>query len=472
MIDLGKIIPPHEKSDMILVATIPALIRGDEKLMMQQILKEPLWYSDKTNQYSQVFWTENHYIMSVSSEYILYKFLEKTIDSGLIRRLHGFLDLKIRVGMAEFLSPVYYPFTIASLLNLFDYSMDEEIREKANLILNRITVQLLYFTLSDGSMISPSARSYSRHRENSYGQHIHQFINFILNRAMIENDQALYHTLSTTSWRPDSSTLIPWANINLSLSPSLHRLTHELNSIVGKDDVDMDMYISLLWMYGVYIPPRGILRKQVIAFMDRQNLWEHPHFQSLKTVRHIMCCYPTLWIGTIADTCVIRSYVKGLWLVGAGAMIYREGGVILSSLSGYNEGLPCFQQWPWMVNVAGVVVWCGFDDSRTISLIGNPNAESSSARILPRIWHDKNHLTATYRAQSPLLRLINYRYSPHVRWPVNQFDEVITIGTGWTIGRKNTAVVAFRIRQRQTVEVVVRDLAIVQQSIKDFQARL
>ena len=135
----------------------------------------------------QVFWTENHIIMSQSSELLLREMLQLPIPADLQQRIETYIELKTSLGMAEFLSPVYYPFTIASLLNLYDYTKQVELKAKCQKLLDRMStqvgrdvslakttrhhhrhhthIQVLAVCLPDGSIVSPSGRSYARHRE-------------------------------------------------------------------------------------------------------------------------------------------------------------------------------------------------------------------------------------------------------------------------------------------------------------------
>lgn len=260
------------------------------------------------------------------------------------------------------------------------------------------------------------------------------------------------------------------SDIDRQLTPSHDQLVKMLDRMVGRDETNSDVYVSILWSYGMYVPPSRSLRKKVVAFMDKTGLWRHPHFRTLAGVRRWLCGCPSLWIGMTADTCLASPYVHGMWLTGAEASVFREGSVLLSTLLGYNEGLPCFQQWPWVANVDGVVVWCGFGESAKSSVLGNSDSDSFSARILPYIRSCGNRLMADYRARYRWMNWMNRKTRPQMRWPVEQFDETQDYD-GWTIGRKNHAVVAYRVRGVR-VEVVVRDLRVSGQSMEGFRGSL
>lgn len=91
-----------------------------------------------------MFWTENHIIMSQSSELLLRDFLGLPVPPALLRRLETYIELKLSLGMAEFLSPVYYPFTIASLLNLYDYASPahEPLKKRCAELLDKMSHQV------------------------------------------------------------------------------------------------------------------------------------------------------------------------------------------------------------------------------------------------------------------------------------------------------------------------------------------
>lgn len=135
---------------------------------------------------------------------------------------------------------VYYPFTITALLNLYDYSHSPVVKAKAQALLDVISlqvrqaavddtallvpdrrlalpppppllmtqsdrhltalkhgnrpfvvylpplvlaVQVLSVTLPDGSFISPSGRSYARHRERTTEHHLSVYLQYLIQRS-------------------------------------------------------------------------------------------------------------------------------------------------------------------------------------------------------------------------------------------------------------------------------------------------
>ena len=142
----------------------------------------------------------------------------------------------------------------------------------------------------------------------------------------------------------------------------------------------------------------------------------------------------------------------------------------MSSLVGYHEGLPSFQQLPFAINLGGVPVWCGFGGVGTggMSCLGNPEAgkELSTARMIPRIRQEENRLVAVYTSSSGWMTMSTLRLRPQMYWAEDQFDEHGVFGR-WTWARKGTAVMAYRI-QGMRVYILVDDLQASSISLETF----
>src|SRR6185436_2455381 len=74
------------------------------------------------------YWSENHMIMWMSSDWLLHEKYGKAIDNTLDTRLRHYLELKVQYGFYEFFSSVYAPYCLSGLLNLADFSQDIQIK--------------------------------------------------------------------------------------------------------------------------------------------------------------------------------------------------------------------------------------------------------------------------------------------------------------------------------------------------------
>lgn len=490
---LDGILPSNESSDMKLVGRVPLIINNRWVDVAQTLINQfKFWYHDNMFETSQVFWSENHYIMYTSSELVLREFLGMEIPDYLHQRIKCFLKLKSSLGFSEWLSPVYLPFTIAGLLNIYDHSKVEAYRTLANKCLNRLALQLLTASLLDGSVVSPSGRSYARHRQTTRNGHIANFINYLVNREKptynpSDPEQALKTVMASTTWKPSDKVYenfeVGPLDIDLTISPRWTDLIMFLDSYNPSSDI----YVSLLWNYGAYFPLHLRSLSMILKHMDDVKLWKHPHFKALSGSRtflkFIFSTDITAYIlFYICSLYVVKSYALAGLLTDAQLRVHREGKVLMSSLMNYNPGLPCFQQWPWAINLNGIPIWCAFGKTAAVGLsaLGNKQAASeiSTSRLTPYVYQEGDRLLAKYAFKDTLLSLIFHDLKPIMRWPVEEFDEYgerEISGSSWHWARKGTAAMAYRI-QKLIVNVVVRDLEVSEtntidlflSSIKDF----
>lgn len=471
---LQEILPVSECADMKLVTRIRQIISQNMIDIAQRLMQEYVFWYDNliTPSVGLVFWSENHYIMNCSSELLLREMLHLDIPPTLLQRIMTFLDVKIYFGTSEWLSPVYLPFTITSLLNLFDFTKIQAVRDQCKVLLDKIATEVLSVTSPiDGGIVSPSGRAYSRHRVKTKGLHLNVFLDFLLlgdniPEPMNEPEQALRVAVSTTTYRP-SPDVFTYFNASTMIGGKAYiRLSSPLDDVIhylASNNVDMDIYVSILWTYGIYIPPDYENIKKVATFMDTYNLWKHPHFKALGGFRKYLCGRGTAclsrFINAITSCTIANDFLKGARLTDAVLHVYKEGTIVVSSLTNYNTGLPAFQQCPFAINLNGVPLWCGFGSVGTGGLccLGNKEAgkELSTARLFPRIVHTENRIILLYSSTSLWMKLSTLQLRPQMYWPIEQFDEHGKYG-GWSWARKGTAIVAYRIR-KSLVEIAVRD---------------
>lgn len=261
---------------------------------------------------------------------------------------------------------MYYPFTIASLLNLVDYTHSETFRAKSQQLLDKMSYQILSICLPDGSFVSPSGRSYARHRRATRGHHLSFFIDYITTRKHIPSppdapESALREAVKDTSYLPSewvySNFRSPVTDTQIPLSPTWTELsafldarrTEEGPGGKGLEAMPLDERVSAMWSHGGYFHPEAV--EAIVQFMDQEHLWGHPHFAAAAPARQVLgiCCSTCGFGGCLtclARSCLIKPFVMGALLTGARVQVYKEGNVLLSSLvGGYNAGLPAFQQW-------------------------------------------------------------------------------------------------------------------------------
>jgi hypothetical protein len=108
--------------------------------LLPHMLSVPYWvnYGDTLRGY----WSENHMIMWMSTDWLLHERFGKPIDNRLRTRLVHYLHLKNDYGFYEFFSPVYAPYCLSGLLNLADFAQDAEIKSLAQSAAQRLLREL------------------------------------------------------------------------------------------------------------------------------------------------------------------------------------------------------------------------------------------------------------------------------------------------------------------------------------------
>lgn len=166
------------------------------------------------------FWSENHIFMYLSSallyhEHCMDHFLPCLVTNREISLLKIYLTVHALYpstspsdgGMYETLSHVYLPYTLASLLNLFDFSRDPEIRNLASIVIQKIVNQLLLCTNCDGiSTFTPSTRQFNKTQTRSWGHNVNQLIYLLTGIAHDKiKPTPILDFLLTSNWYPSET---------------------------------------------------------------------------------------------------------------------------------------------------------------------------------------------------------------------------------------------------------------------------
>lgn len=479
--------PVRETSDFALVIWTRRLcLSGDARRAQVICDRFPFWFGPDTNRLSQVFWTENHMLAVLTSKYLLKRLAKGQTPEGLHEKLMSLLALKARAGMAEFMSAVYLPYSLGALLNLYDFAEDAQMKQYCEDIVHKVALQVAHVMLEDGSFVSPCGRTYKKFLTRTYGHHLQEFIAFIADFPVEQvglvngkRSSFLREIINTTTYRPDvlfyrAVTKIYGVQITLDVSPSRSDVMQLASEWIQKG-YRVHEVMCLLWSHGLYAPPGKI--KLLKQFVNECKLWAHPHFRAVQSLVWMISSAPSSWIRSLATSAFVEYYRKGSDLTGAKLTVYREPGVLLASLVGYNHGFAAFQQWPWVVNLAGTPVWATLQKKEK-GASDNPAADGPKdmqeittalhrsrglAKGFPVITQVDNVLRADYSV--PLER--NKNHQLRMYWPVDEFDQQDTVvfqnggkrRQVWRYGIKNNAAVAFHIHQpRHVVYVVVKNL--------------
>jgi len=158
------------------------LIPEDYLAKMEEVLFNFRYWWDEPGENSMCYWSENHQILFASAEYLIGQLYPDSIfpSSGLSGRDHmekariralDWLEMRWKYGFIEFYSSVYYQEDIAALINLIDFSGDEELVKKSQIILDMLFFDVAAQNIST-MFISASGRAYEGNRKGGPGANL------------------------------------------------------------------------------------------------------------------------------------------------------------------------------------------------------------------------------------------------------------------------------------------------------------
>lgn len=210
-----------DKADFNLLVIIRLLyFEGNEldiyKKQIDEVLQSfPFWPGDIDDErYKPMqhlcFWSENHIFMYLSAAVLYYERAQQNnlpclVTEKEVKLLLCYLHAHVSFeGVYEVLSHVYLPYTLSALLNLFDFSINSEIRGLASIMINNIIEQLLLCTNIDGiSTFTASTRQFNKMQTRNWGHNVNQLIYFLIGKSTYEvKPTAITDILLTSNWTP------------------------------------------------------------------------------------------------------------------------------------------------------------------------------------------------------------------------------------------------------------------------------
>ncbi|WP_314616000.1 hypothetical protein [Streptomyces stackebrandtii] len=155
------------------------------------------------------FWSENHYIMFASSEYLLGQLWEDDTfqpcglfaapddrtgaKTGAQRRERGrarvlkWLNNRLMFGWMEYNSSGYYREHLWALLNLADFALDDEVRKKAEMAVDLMLFDVARFS-HRGSMGAAGGRSQFKSKSHGYDNGLNDVVEMLFGTKGVFNE--------------------------------------------------------------------------------------------------------------------------------------------------------------------------------------------------------------------------------------------------------------------------------------------
>jgi len=341
--------------EVIRVLYFPKVDQEVKDMINEVLIDFPFWLSKWNDGDSDlVYWSENHMICHISSSYLYCQYQGGVCDEEDL--LFHYLETKLKFGFYEALSPVYLPITLSALLNLVEFSQDDQIQRMSHELVDKIFTDLCYFSLPrNGSLLSCAGRTYPSYRHSPLKKNIHQAMRLLIrseNVSTLPKASRLGDFMASgTRYSPQ---YIPPDATNPTLPQCIENMTmsHSLRGEDGALDVHYsERFYPFLMSAGLYLHPAAL--EKILGVLSSTNLWNHSHFRILKVASYIFCCLPFFFPWVL--NCLLMPFNNitcGSSLTDITASVYRTKSVVLSSFQNYNAGQTGFQQTPWMVNIS------------------------------------------------------------------------------------------------------------------------
>lgn len=416
--------------DIVKLIRVLELTHGEYDSLILPVLRPiPFWL--EKNEDNREYWSENHMIMWMSSDWLLHEKYGKVIDSTLEKRLRHYLRLKVQYGFYEFFSSTYAPYCLSGLLNLADFSADAEIKDMAQQASKRLLKDILLLTNDKGVFFPIAGRNYPSKYDVAYGANHNNLIYLLTGMGQTETGSHAGGFLSTSSLEVDDviNSWSPLVNTTFTQGHTLQNGINNINNTMSTKDK-----VIFQWSSGAYFHPD--VAKSTFQLLKDLNLWGHFEFADFRQYSFL----PTDLAPAIAEIASPISKSSGIY--NPTIAVFKNKSVTLSSIEDFWKGKLGYQQFPIMVNTGTNAVF---------TLSGKPdidwdNRPSHNANThLPYVQQKDNVALVMYRPEKglALFGYKNEKLDVALHFKTDKMDEIRESGK-WLLGREGDGYVAVR----------------------------
>ncbi|MFN8281693.1 MAG: T9SS type A sorting domain-containing protein [Chitinophagales bacterium] len=417
--------------DIVKLIRVLEFSHGEYDSLILPVLRTiPFWL--ESNETNREYWSENHMIMWMSSDWLLHEKYGKVIDSTLEKRLRHYLHLKVDYGFYEFFSSVYAPYCLSGLLNLADFSQDAEIKDLAAQASQKLLKEFMTLSNDKGVFFPASGRNYPGKFETAYGQNHNNLIYLLTGKGEIPFSASHAGSFLATSALEVSDVTNSWSsvlNVTFTLGHTLQDGISNINNTQSPKDK-----VIFQWSSGAYFDP--LVATSTFQLVKDLNLWGHFEFADFAQFSFL----PSSLAPVAAE--LASSISKSSGLYNPTIKVFKNKSVTLSSIQDFWKGKVGYQEWPVVVNAGTSAVY---------TLSGKPDvnfaarAESHINTHLPYVQQKDNVALVMYRPEKGLA-LFGYKgekLDVAFHWQNDKFDEIREDGN-WILGREGNGYVAVR----------------------------
>lgn len=298
----------------------------------------PFWVNKADTLYG--YWSENHMIQWMSSEWLLHEKFNRPTSPNLEQRVNHYLDLKLEYGFYEFFSTTYAPYSFGGIMNLADFAQDPTIKNKAIAVAQRLIGEILLVANDQGTYFPAAGRNYYGSYDRAYGHNIQSIIYLVTGNGVSPNRaQHASAFLATSDLYIEDVVANTPAQVD-----TLYSIGHPIDSSqvihAGYTDVDRLMF---QWSFGGYFPPQFAYESATL--INDSLLWGHVDFEPFKDFRS----FTPSQIQDIATA--LDNISTSTVICEQDLKIFRQRSVTLASIQDFHAGKAGFQQFPCVANI-------------------------------------------------------------------------------------------------------------------------
>lgn len=408
---------------------------------------------------SMCTWTENHFILFSSNAYLAGQlYPDAYFPAGdhtgqekmdLYRpRILRWLELRYRTGFSEWLSNVYYEEDLPAVLNLVDFSDDEEIVRKATMVADLILadIALNHF---QGTFGSTHGRSYERHKKNGADDSTRGVMKLAygMNRLSFGSMAAVSLALSPR-YRVPGVLFEMAADQERAEILNRQRIGIRLEEADrwGLDPTRLEDGMTFLTLEA-YTHPRTI--ELFLRMLDAYHWWENSFFEPFQPYEDLLRLVGALGLLPELATLFEADITRNL-RTEANLYTYRTPDYMLSTAQDYRAGYGGDQHHIWQATLGPEAV-CFTTHPAKWERDGEPGGASpnywTGSGSLPRVAQVENVAVILYDINTdPGLYLTHELIFTHAWLPREKFDEVVE-RDGWIFARKGDGYLALWSRE-------------------------
>jgi hypothetical protein len=411
-------------------------------LEARQLILDFKYWPDEPGVDAMTYWTESHYVLFAAAGFLagqLYPdqiFTSSGQSGQALReasraRLIEWMNLRFFTGFSEWLSNIYYDDQLTALVNLVEFSQDEEINQRATILIDLLLLDMV-LNHYQGVFGSTHGRSFGESNKWAELESTTDTFKLLFGKGIFsisDNSSAISFALSNAYQVPQ--VLFEISNDQLrSEMLNRQRIGIQLDQADwwGLKHRNLEDLMQLLTLEG-YFHPRVINLFHKMA--RKYNWWENSLFQPLQRRRGLFnFLYTIRLLPTFAR--LFEEDLSRTTREQVNLYTYRTPDYMLSSAQDYRQGSGGHQQHVWQASLGHGAVCFTTHPAR---MQGPPPNYWTGSGTLPRVAQIKNVVIALYRIpKSIALWVPNELNFTHAWLPRDQFEETVE-EEGWIFAR-------------------------------------